>query len=109
MRIPDNALISLDKLTRYLLMLRPVDDKSGFLAQAGFTQDNPQDLLMALRALTQTGNATVQKSNEYGTFYQMSGILKGLNGVELGVVTIWLATADGAFRFITLKPQKRNP
>lgn len=30
------------------------------------------------------------RSNEYGTFYQVSGQLTGVNGITLAVVTIWL-------------------
>ena len=38
MRIPDDAIIPEEKLTRYLLVPHPSDDKSKFLAQAGFGQ-----------------------------------------------------------------------
>jgi hypothetical protein len=35
----------------------------------------------------------------------VKGILKGINGIDLGVVTIWLhQAADSNFRFITLIP-----
>jgi len=33
MRIPEDAIIPLEKLTKYLLVAHPFDDKSGFLAQ----------------------------------------------------------------------------
>ena len=46
MKIPDDAVIPVEKLTKYLLVLCPWDDKSRFLAQAGFDQSNP-DVLMA--------------------------------------------------------------
>ncbi len=41
MKIPADALIPQAKLTNYLLVARTVDDKSKFLAQAGFTIENP--------------------------------------------------------------------
>jgi len=41
MKIPPDALIPLEKLTSYLLVHREWDDKSKFLAQAGFTRENP--------------------------------------------------------------------
>ena len=44
MHIPVEAVIPEEKLTRYLLLHREYDDKSRYLAQAGFTQDNPADL-----------------------------------------------------------------
>lgn len=43
MKIPVDAIISNDKLTQYLLVPRQKNDKSGFLAQAGFTMENPED------------------------------------------------------------------
>jgi len=39
-----NATIPPAKLTQYLLVLQPKDDKSGFLAQAGYNLDNWQVL-----------------------------------------------------------------
>ena len=36
MKIPEDAIIPMEKLTAYLLLPRPGDDKSKFLAQAGF-------------------------------------------------------------------------
>jgi hypothetical protein len=41
MKIPADATIPDSKLTRYLLVSREQDDKSKFLAQAGFTLTNP--------------------------------------------------------------------
>ena len=54
MKIPDNAVIPEEKLTRYLLVPRLKDDKAKYLAQAGFTQANPEDLLTAVRQLIAT-------------------------------------------------------
>ena len=42
MKIPSDAVIPRDKLTKYLLVFQPENDKSQFLAQAGFTQDNSE-------------------------------------------------------------------
>jgi hypothetical protein len=65
------------------------------LAQAGFTQENPEALRLAIE----------EKCNEYGTFYQVAGELIGVNGVSLSVITIWLQRQiDGKFQFVTLKP-----
>jgi hypothetical protein len=44
MRIPEDAIIPDDKITRYLLIPKLRSDKSKFLAQAGFTQENPEAL-----------------------------------------------------------------
>ncbi len=42
MKIPSDAIIPDEKLTRYLLVPKARNDKSKFLAQAGFTSDIPQ-------------------------------------------------------------------
>jgi hypothetical protein len=107
LKIPSNAVIPKEKLTCYLLVPRIKDDKSKFLAQAGFTQDNPNDLLNALQQLVLTSDAVEDNINEYGVFYIVEGNLQGLNGRSLLVVTVWLQSRDdGSFRFITLKPKK---
>lgn len=107
MKIPDDAVIPEEKLTRYLLVPRTKDDKSKFLAQAGFTQENPNDLLSAIKQLILTTDAVEDSINEYGVFYTVEGDLQGLNGRSLSVVTVWLQSVyDGSFRFITLKPKK---
>jgi hypothetical protein len=106
-KIPGDAVIPQEKLTRYLLVPRSKDDKSKFLAQAGFTQENPDDLLNAILQLVLTSDAVEDNINEYGAFYTVEGNLQGLNGRSLLVVTIWLQSRDdGSFRFITLKPKK---
>ncbi len=48
-------------------------------------------------------------TNEYGTFYNVSGELIGVNGRNLAVITIWLKRkTDNQFQFITLKPNKEQ-
>ena len=51
MKIPSDALIPHEKLTQYLLVSKEVDDKSKFLAQAGFVRENPDALVTAIREL----------------------------------------------------------
>ena len=107
MKIPDNAVIPEEKLTRYLLVPRPKDDKSKYLAQAEFTQANPEDLLSAIRQLIATNEAVEDNINEYGVFYLVEGNLQGINNRNLAVVTVWLQSKyDESFRFVTLKPKR---
>lgn len=107
MRIPEDAIIPEDKITHYLLVQKTRSDKSKFLAQAGFTQDNPKALREAIQSLVEAGEAIEDRSNEYGAFYQVEGKLVGVNGINLSVVTIWLQRQiDGKFQFVTLKPRK---
>ena len=107
MKIPDDAIIPDEKLTRYLLIYKARNDKSKFLAQAGFTQDNSELLRAAIQSLTASVEAIADEANEYGVFYRVEGTLIGANGVNLSVVTIWLQRRkDSKFQFITLKPYK---
>jgi hypothetical protein len=103
--IPDDLIIPEAKITQYLLVLKARNDKSRFLAQAGFTQENPEALKLAIQRQVIDKEAIEEKSNEYGTFYQVAGELIGVNGVSLSVVTVWLQRQiDGKFQFVTLKP-----
>jgi hypothetical protein len=49
MQLPRDAVIAPAKLTKYLLIWREVDDKSKFLARAGYDQENWQQLEADLR------------------------------------------------------------
>jgi hypothetical protein len=109
MIILDAAIILEEKLTKYLLVPRPWDDKSKFLGRAGFDQSNTDELIAAIRRLAVGTEAAEDGTNEYGTFYRVEGILVGPNGQNLKVVTIWLRwRSDESFHFVTLKPW-RNP
>jgi hypothetical protein len=106
-KIPENAVIPDAKITHYLLVLKARNDKAKFLAQAGFTQECPDALKAALKNQAASNEAIEDRSNEYGTFYQVIGNLVGPNGMSLPVVTIWLRRQiDGKFQFVTLKPYK---
>jgi hypothetical protein len=109
-KIPEEAIVPEAKLTRYLLIERSRNDKSKFLAQAGFTQENPETLLAALRQLSQSNDASEDRTDEYGTYYQVKGTLRGPNGVNLNVITVWLERQiDQQFQFVTLIPNKEIP
>lgn len=105
MKIPVDAIIPEAKLTKYLLVYKPRNDKSQFLAQAGFRLDNWQVLKTAIQKLNQSIEAKADRTDEYGTFYNVNGELQGANGINLSVITIWLERkSDGKFQFITLVP-----
>jgi hypothetical protein len=96
MKLPEEVLIPREKLTAHLLVSRAKNDKSGFLAQAGFTQQNPD----------RDNDAVQDRKDEYGTYYRITGTLQGPNG-DLNVITVWIYGAkESKYRFITLKPDK---
>mgnify|MGYP001267654704 CR=1 FL=1 len=109
MKIPIDAVIPPPKLNQYLLVFHEQDDKSLFLAQAGFTQDNPNQLEAAIRQLIMTYEAVWDIENEHGIFYLVEGMLQGVNERQLAVVTVWMQLkATSQFRFITLKPARKK-
>ena len=106
MKIAEDALIPEEKLTQYLLLPRQKNDKSRFLARAGFTRENPDMLDKAIRQLLAENEAIPDRHNEYGVFYLVEGELKGPSRT-LVVVTVWLLPANGnRYRFVTLKPAR---
>ena len=109
MKVPADALVPEAKLTRYLLVPRPRNDKSKFLARAGFSLDNPEALEAALRQLIESSEAIEDRKDEYGTYYQVIGPLLGANGIRLNLITVWLQReTDGQFQFVTLFPNKEQ-
>lgn len=106
MHIPADAIIVRAKLTHYLLVYKEADDKSGFLALAGFTLENVEDLEQALREHIRTYEARLDRENEFGKFYEVVGELVGTQGRRLNIVTIWLLDNEEQYRFITLKPRR---
>lgn len=104
MKIPEHAFIPQEKLTQYLLVRKPKNDKSQFLHQVGFTQYNPELLEAAIRHILANNEAVQDRTNMYGTLYQVIGELIGPRG-SLQIVTVWiLRTGDDTYRFVILKP-----
>ncbi len=101
---PD-AVIAQTKLTAYLLVPLPKDDKSKFLAQAGYMLDNWQQLECDLREQVLSKPAELVEVTRYGEKYVIRASLTGVNGVELNVVTIWIVTGF-VTKFVTLVPNK---
>lgn len=107
MKLPADAVIAPDKLTRYLLVSRNRDDKSKYLATAGYTLDNWYQLERDLRTQILIRDAIFEYSDEYGDRYRITGKLLGPNGQQLCVVTYWMFEKQlGQVKFITLIPDK---
>jgi hypothetical protein len=107
MNPPPNTAIARRKLTDYLLRHRKEDDKSGFLALAGYTLEDADRLLSDLRTQILPLNAELFDQTEYGPKYRIRGTLTGPNGRVLRVLTIWMKEdATGETKFVTLMPDK---
>jgi hypothetical protein len=107
MNLPRDAQIAREKLTRYLLVKRPVGDKSEFLQQAGYTLDNPQRLEEDIREQILTQNAVFLEKTNYGELFEIRGSLAGPSTRVLKVKTVWMRELEtGITKFITLYPDK---
>jgi hypothetical protein len=102
-------VIASEKLVDYLLKPRPWDDKSGYLARAGFGADAPEQLEHAIRTLAGATEATNDGTSAYGIFWKAQGELAGPGGRTLPVVLIWMQRyMDGRFHLVTLRPPRRD-
>lgn len=107
MRLPADAIIAQEKLTEYLLLRRPEDDKSAFLALAGYSLDNAGRLMADIREQLVPLEAELIETTEYGAKFSLASALTGPNGRALRVVTIWMTeSATGQTKFVTLYPDK---
>ncbi len=107
MKLPPETFIAPEKITRYLLRLLDEDDKSQFLALAGYTADRADCLLRDIREQMLPLDAELVGPTEYGTKYRIRGTLRGPNGRELRVASLWMTVeATGTTKFLTLYPDK---
>jgi len=107
MKLPPDTIIATTKLDEYLLRHRDEDDKSGFLALAGYTLENVDRLLNDLRTQLLPLDAEFFDQTEYGAKYQIRGTLTGPNGRVLPIVSIWMKEdATGKAKFVTLFPDR---
>ena len=107
MKLPQDAIINERKIKEYLLTPRAEDDKSGFLALAGYSLQNWRELERDLRREVKGGDALLIRTNQYGEMYHIKGQLKGPKGTILDMITVWISLhATGETRFVTLVPDK---
>ena len=107
MKLSADAVIDPRKAADYLLKARPEDDKSAFLAQAGYTLENALRLLTDIREQILPLEAENLGPFEYGAKFRIRGVLSGPNGTALRIVSIWATIeANGETRFVTLYPDE---
>jgi Domain of unknown function (DUF6883) len=106
-KLPADSIISERKLREYLLTPRPEDDKSRFLALAGYSLSHWHLLEADLRRQIVEGDALLIRTTQYGDMYRINGRLTGPNGKVLDVTTGWIRLhATGETGFVTLVPDK---
>ncbi len=103
MKLTATTVIAPRKLSQYLLRLRLEDDKSQFLALAGYTLQNADRLMSDIREQILPMDAELFDETEYGQKYRIRGALTGPNGRVLRVSTIWMKeNATNLTKFVTL-------
>jgi hypothetical protein len=109
LKLPENAVITREKITDYLLKWQPDNDKSTFLARAGYSPDNWEQLLEDILTQILPVEAELMRKTAYGDLFRIRGKLLGPNGVSLRVITIWMMErASRETKFITLFPDKEE-
>jgi hypothetical protein len=109
MKLPSDSTIASEKIKNYLLQWRAENDKSAFLARAGYGLEQWEILAAHLREQILSLEVDFVELTSYGEMYEIRGSLAGPNGVSLKVVTIWMTEhVTGQTKFITLFPDKKD-
>lgn len=107
MKLPSDAIIEAAKIRDYLLSERKRNDKSKWLAEAGYSQNNWQRLEMDLRTQILSLDAIPIDQTKYGQTFDIKGILKGPNGKKLKAHSVWMTEFESkSTKFITMFPDK---
>jgi hypothetical protein len=105
-----DAVVSEDKIRRYLLAPRDRNDKSAFFAKAGYSQERWQQLAADIREQLLPGEAILSQRTEFGELYTVTGVLTGPNGGSRRVVSVWIVEhGTGVTRLVTAYPERRQP
>ena len=108
-KLPTSATIAPEKLTAYLLVRQARGDKSAFLAKAGYTAANPEQLLHDLRSQVLSKEAILIGRTKFGELYEIRAPLTGPIGSTLQIRSIWMKEhLSGVTKFITLVPDRKK-
>lgn len=106
----ENAVVSTEKLTTYLLSLsHPVGgSKARFFRGHGFDDHNTDLLADGLRRIV-TGAAFSVRPNPFGTKYTVAGELQTPRGTIVQIETVWIIEPhDVRPRLVTAYPSGAN-
>jgi hypothetical protein len=105
MMLPANSIISERKVKEYLLSFRNRNDKSKWLAKAGYDVENWKRLEHDIRRQLLIREAVLVEENKFGDIYEITGTLNGPNGKSLQVRSIWMYEYGTKMtKFITMYP-----
>jgi hypothetical protein len=104
----ERAVIEPAKVRDYLLSTtHPVGRfKAVVFLALGYSADEWAKLRDDLLALAREGKAVPGPANQYGQKYEVSGTLRGPNGREGRVISVWLVPPEAQPpRFVTAYPE----
>lgn len=105
----ENAIISPDKIKRYLLVPKKRNDKSRWLAQAGYKLEIWHILKQDLKEQLSGIKAVATDMTPYGQLFEVKGEIIGPNGHLLRVCTIWMEEREtNRTKFITMYPDHKK-
>jgi hypothetical protein len=108
-KLPADAVIAFEKLTKYLLVKQARGDKSAFLAEAGYTSANPEQLLQDLRTQVLSKEAVPIGITKFGELYEIRAVLTGPTGTAIPIRSIWMREhLSHVTKFITLVPDRKR-
>ncbi len=109
MKLSKQAIIAQEKITNYLLTEKKKNDKSKWLARAGYTLENWQVLENDLRNQILTLEARPKEMTNYGQLLEIKGELLGPTNIKIAVTTIWIIEhRTEKTKFITMYPNKKR-
>jgi hypothetical protein len=105
-KLPDarNCTVQDRKITHYLLIHRPLDEKSGFFMAFGFTMQNWQVLAAALRQHGMQYDFVSMRPTPNGTNYELRCNLQTPDGRNPCIRTAWEVIGNAPPNFITAYP-----
>ncbi len=107
MIIPSSLVIQDKKITNYLLVYQPKDDKSEYLGLAGYSSHNWQTLKRDILNAVNGSEVAEVVSTGWGVRFKVKSQWYSPNGRLLKVITIWQQDEGlDTVKFITLYPDK---
>jgi hypothetical protein len=107
MKMPLRLVIQDQKITNYLLLYQPKDDKSEYLALAGYNLTNWEILKRDILNSVADVEVTEITSTDWGTRLKVKSQWYSPNNRLVMVMTIWQQDEGADFvKFITLYPDK---
>jgi len=112
MKIPnaEQAVIEVAKIREYLLS--PTHSvgrfKAAFFSGLGYSIRDWRRLENDLKAFAISEEAVGGRPSDYGKKYEVRGIIKGPNGKDAAIVTVWIVPFEDRIpRFVTAYPGEK--